>query len=437
MSLKRNTIWNLLGMGLPLIGAAAFIPYCLRQLGDESFGVLTLVWALIGYFSLFDFGAGRALTYELAKLRASENFSSIPMVLRAGLLLTAMTGLIGAIIMLIAAPFLAHHWLNISPALQQDALHAFQIAALGVIPTSVTSGVRGALEGMERFAASNLNKVVLGFCMFCLPAFSIAVHGNQLWWIALYLVLARLSVVLFSIWQLRKHLISTDKFATGEPSKFTPVVPISTYMRRLVSYGAWVTVSGIISPLMVYGDRFFVSAVVGADKLSAYAIPQEGLMRLLIVPIALCGALLPAFATTIDVGTLWKSYRNNLKRMIWIMAALCIVVCLGAYPFFSLWISPSFADKAFPIALILAVGTFFNAIALVPQTLLHAKGQTKITAQFHLFEAMIYIAALYLLSKEFGLIGAAIAWVLRVSIDLVLLHMATQRLFKEMKVVST
>jgi len=65
VSLKKNTLWNLLGSGLPLIAAAACIRYCLQQLGKEAFGVLTLIWALIGYFSLFDFGAGRALTFEL------------------------------------------------------------------------------------------------------------------------------------------------------------------------------------------------------------------------------------------------------------------------------------------------------------------------------------------------------------------------------------
>jgi O-antigen/teichoic acid export membrane protein len=37
----------------------------------EAFGVLTLIWALIGYFSLFDMGVGRALTYELSKLRGA------------------------------------------------------------------------------------------------------------------------------------------------------------------------------------------------------------------------------------------------------------------------------------------------------------------------------------------------------------------------------
>ena len=63
MSLKRDTVYNLLGNGIPLLAAVGTIPYLLRVLGNEQFGLLTLLWALIGYFSLFDFGVGRALTY--------------------------------------------------------------------------------------------------------------------------------------------------------------------------------------------------------------------------------------------------------------------------------------------------------------------------------------------------------------------------------------
>jgi O-antigen/teichoic acid export membrane protein len=63
MSLRNNTLWNLAGSGLPLIAAAALIPFMLQRLGNEAFGVLTLIWALIGYFSLLTWvWGGRSLT---------------------------------------------------------------------------------------------------------------------------------------------------------------------------------------------------------------------------------------------------------------------------------------------------------------------------------------------------------------------------------------
>src|SRR5437773_8518685 len=71
--LARNTVWNLLGNGAPMLVAVFCIPILIKGLGTDRFGVLTLAWALIGYASLFDLGLGRALTQLVArKLGAGE-----------------------------------------------------------------------------------------------------------------------------------------------------------------------------------------------------------------------------------------------------------------------------------------------------------------------------------------------------------------------------
>ena len=160
MSLRRNTLWNLAGSAVPLLAGAALIPYTLGRLGNEAFGVLTLIWGLIGYFSLFDLGVGRALTYQLSQLMAAGRRTEIGPTLRAGMLLTLLAGLSGAGLVWVLAPGLAGHWLKISPALQHDSMQAFLIAALGVVPTTLASGLRGALEGLDRFSASGSDECV-------------------------------------------------------------------------------------------------------------------------------------------------------------------------------------------------------------------------------------------------------------------------------------
>jgi O-antigen/teichoic acid export membrane protein len=158
MSLKRNILWNIAGASTPLLVAVFSIPYLLRTLGAEGFGVLTLVWALIGYFSLFDFGIGKALTYELSRRSSSEMRELAPYV-QAGIALTCATGVLGAALIAVLAKPLSSNWLNISSNWKRDAFIAFLIAAVGIIPTTITSGLRGALEGINRFPASNINRI--------------------------------------------------------------------------------------------------------------------------------------------------------------------------------------------------------------------------------------------------------------------------------------
>jgi O-antigen/teichoic acid export membrane protein len=416
MSLKRNALWNLAGTAIPMVAGLALIPFTLNRLGSEAFGVLTLVWGLIGYFSVFDLGVGRALTVQLSQLTVKGELSDAGALVRAGMLLTLVAGLLGAALVWLLAPGLANHWLKISPALQGDARLAFLIAAVGVLPTTLASGLRGALEGLDRFAASNLSRIVLGVWMFALPAWSVYFHGPSLEAIALYLVLGRCLVLLGMAVQLRAQW-----FATG-------VAVARRHFKALWNYGLWVTVTGIVGPLMVYGDRFFVSAAVGAEQLPIYAIPQDVLLRLLLIPMALTGALLPRMAA-MGVGETAAAYRQTYRRVGVSMLAICVLCAALAYPALSLWISAQFAAQALPVVLVLCVGVWVNSLASVPYTLLHAKGNPRLTALFHMAELVLYLLALWLLASRYGLVGAALAWVARVALDWLLLHVAVRRLY--------
>ncbi len=417
MNLRRNTLWNLAGGAVPLIAAAALVPFMLHRLGGSAFGVLTLIWSIVGYFSLFDMGIGRALTYELSKLAAKNNHYEISLMLKAGLSLTFFTGILGGLIMLMVSPYLVIDWLKIEPALQQDAILAFKITAIGVVFTTMTSGLRGALEGLNRFAESNLNKMILGAGMFALPALSMVVHGNHLWIITLYLVFIRFIMMLAALLQLRNYFISST------------LGLIKSRFKVLLNYGGWMTVTGIVGPLMVYGDRFFVSATVGAHLLPFYSIPQEGLFRLFIIPSALCGALFPQFAA-LNMRNVAVIYQRNYKRVAVVMLGVCLLTAVLIYPVLAWWISTQFAQKALAIALILLVGVWLTSMATVPYALLHAKGHVKLTALFHVFELMLYVVVLWWLTQRWGLVGAAIAWAGRSALDLILLHLAANKLLR-------
>src|SRR2546428_13240441 len=63
----RHTLYNILGQALPLAVGLVAIPILTRSLGDTRFGLLALMWAIIGYFSLLDLGLGRGTTKFVAE----------------------------------------------------------------------------------------------------------------------------------------------------------------------------------------------------------------------------------------------------------------------------------------------------------------------------------------------------------------------------------
>src|SRR3989442_14773470 len=69
----RYTAYNILGQAVPLLVGVAAIPIITRSLGDTRFGILALMWAIIGYFSVLDLGLGRATTKFVAEALAGHD----------------------------------------------------------------------------------------------------------------------------------------------------------------------------------------------------------------------------------------------------------------------------------------------------------------------------------------------------------------------------
>ena len=111
--LARNTLWNLGGQVAPLVTAIFAIPLLIKGLGMDRFGLLTLAWVVIGYFSLFDLGLGRALTQLVAKKLGARQEAEIPALVWTGLILMLIMGLIGTLVVSLLSPWLVQDALKI------------------------------------------------------------------------------------------------------------------------------------------------------------------------------------------------------------------------------------------------------------------------------------------------------------------------------------
>ena len=106
--LAHNTMWNLIGQIIPLVVGMVTIPLLVRGLGVDRFGLLSLVWIIIGYFNLFDLGLGRALTKLVADRLGNNDYQSIPSLVWSALFLMLMLSGAGGLIVLVTSPWLVH-----------------------------------------------------------------------------------------------------------------------------------------------------------------------------------------------------------------------------------------------------------------------------------------------------------------------------------------
>jgi len=411
----RNLLLNLTGQVAPLIAAALAIPVLLRELGVERFGMLTIAWMVIGYFSVFDLGLGRAMTHAVAARRARQALASMPTLVSTGLMLMLGLSALATVAILLLSTGPALHWLKIAPAYLDETRRAFCWLAFSVPAVVLTTGLRGILEAYERFDLSNLVRVPMGIWTFVGPLLVIP-FSTRLDHVVIVMVFGRIVTTLVHVPMVMRAapgILSSLRFDRREA-------------RHLFAFGGWMTVSNIISPVMVYMDRLLIGGILGGAVVAYYTTPYEAVFKLNFFPEALFGVLFPLMVARMaaDDGSQTALYNMGNRLMSIIMFPLTFFIVLAAEDILTLWLGREFASHSTAVMQILAVGLCINSHAKVPFNLVQAKGRADVTAKLHLLELPIYMAALWLLSSRFGIVGAAMTWAGRMALDLVLLTWA-------------
>ncbi|QGU11518.1 oligosaccharide flippase family protein [Leclercia sp. J807] len=411
MSLIRHSVYNLAGFAIPTLIAIPCLGILARTLGPESFGLFTLSFAIVGYASIFDGGITRAVIREVSMLR--DNLNEQQKVIGTATVVVLSLGIIASLILYFSAGNLAS-LLKVSQEQFAFAVQSFKILSV-IIPVYLVSQIWLAyLEGIESFANINIQRVISSSLLALLPTLLVLYH-HSLVYATIGLLIGRVITLLMAATSVRVFL----RNVTFRVHKATLI--------RLIKFGSWMTVSNIISPIMVYFDRFVISSLLGANKIAFYTAPAEGVARLLNIPTALSRALFPKLSNAQD-----KKERKKLEvRSYYIISLVClpIVIIGGIFSSYilSTWLGPQYAGDSSVILCILLVGFYFNALAQIPFSTIQAKGNSKITAGIHALEIIPYLILLFILTNHFGLIGTAIAWSLRTFSDLVLLVIFSRR----------
>ena len=416
--LARNTLWNLLGQGAPLLVAGVSIPILIHYLGTDRFGVLTLAWVIIGYFSLFDLGLGRALTQLVAHRLGADQHEGTPALVWTALLLMFALGCVGTLILGLLSLWLVTSVLKIPASLQGESLHAFWVLAAAIPVVISTTGLRGVLEAHQRFGLSNAVRVPSGFFTYLGPVLVLPFSRSLFWVVAVLMVgrivsgLAYLVLCIRIMPTLRK--VALDRQTVGP----------------LFRFGGWMTVSNVVGPLMTYMDRFLIGAVISIAAVAYYATPYEMVTKLLVIPGAIAGVLFPAFSTSFVSDRIRTALlmSRGIKYLFLALFPFSLAIVALAHPGLTAWLGAAFAGHSTRVLQLLAVGVFFNSLAQIPFALVQGAGRPDLSAKLHLIELPLYLALLWFAVGAFGIEGAAMAWTVRAALDMLVLFVLAFRL---------
>jgi O-antigen/teichoic acid export membrane protein len=413
--LYRNTAFNLVGSLAPLAISFVTVPLYLRAIGDIRYGVLAITWLFVGYFGVFDLGLSRATTFQLAQM-TEDTAQARERVFWTAVALNLFFGLLGSVVLFGVARVAFSLGFNMPETMRSEVLSSLPWIASALPLATVTGVLLGAMQGRGRFGLMNVIGAVSTALTQLVPLAVAWTAGPDLSLLIVSTVAARgvgVLILSLAVWRIMPlgHGVGFDRRRA----------------RQLFSYGGWIAVSNLLSPILVTMDRFLIGALLSAQAVTYYTIPYNLVTQVLILPSALVQSAFPQLAE-MDTD---RSRELGTQALAVIGAVLSVVTVSGILVLPILlrwWVGVEIALPAAPVGMVLLLGVWLNGLAFLPYTELQARDRARLTAIFHMVEVVPFLVMLAAGIYLDGLLGAAVAWSARVGLDAVLLFAATDRM---------
>lgn len=408
--LVHNTALNFFGQLAPIITGILTIPFIIRRLGVDGFGILSLSWVVMGNLTIFNLGISRAVTKFMAESLGNEEMGDLPHIVWSSVYFQAVLGILGGILLAALSPYLVTKVFNIPQNQTGETIRIFYLIAASVPFFLLSETFSGVLQAAQRFGLVNAVRIPITVAAFLLPAAAL-LCGYNLFGVVVMLLLSKIAGFFAYFVLCIRHFPTLRKDFSIHPGK----------IKEVLIFGGWLTVSNLISPIFLYFERFFIVSILSVEMLAFYSAPFEMISRIIVFPASLALTIFPAFSYYgKDNGRILSEiFSRSLKCLIFVMVPASLFFFVFAKDVLSLWLGNEFAVHSAAVFQILTVVFFLNALAYVPLSAIQGLGRADLNAKLELVLAPIFMFLLFVFIRAFGLNGAGLAKLAAMIIDLV------------------
>jgi O-antigen/teichoic acid export membrane protein len=398
--LINNAIFNLFGTIWPILLALITTPYIVHGLGLEPYGVLVLVSAVLGYVLLLDLGLDASLVKYVAQYRAVEDFETLRTYIGTALIIYAMVGLTGCLIIGgLTNPLVG--LLKIAPDLRPVAQFVFYVGAVGFLVNLISGAFRAVVTGFQRYDLSNLIDVSAGTVQ--------SIGTVALLWQGLALKEVVLFQLAISLVKLGLFAFVSSKLVPGSLFRLT-FAP--TILKNLVNFGLMTFINRIAGLFLFQFDRTYIGFVLGGASITYYSIPDNLGRQMHSLPASATSASFPLASELTSAKqsqTVRRLYLRGLKWGVALAFSMTAVLVALSFKVLYYWMGSEFAGaSAIPLRLLLISYCVF-AFTAIPSKIVDGVGLPRYNALFASLSAGLNFIACIFLIPRWGILGAAIA----------------------------
>ncbi|TQD33502.1 oligosaccharide flippase family protein [Haloflavibacter putidus] len=397
-NLKKAAFLSYIKLAVTNIGGLLVTPYIIKMLGDEEYGLYTLIGAFVGYLSVLDLGLNNAIVRYVAQYRAEkdqkaeENFLALSLIIYIG---------IGLLLVILGAIF----YVNIDN-LFGDTLDAAQlekarwmllILIINIGFTLPGGAFTGICTGYEAFVFPRWLSI-FKYVLRVILIIAILNFGANALGIVILDTLLNLGFILLTIWFVFSKLKVRIKLHRFE----------WLYLKEIFGYSIWIFIFGLVYQFqwrtgqVILGTHLspVVVAVYGIGvMLGVYFTTFGNIINRLILPKAVQSVYNQANSQVLT-AQMTKVARISLFLLLFIFGGFIVV----GKDFIQLWVGSTYANAYY-------IGAGIMLVYIMPiaqgyaHSILEAKKLLRFKTMSFLIACVVGMIAGGILSYTYGELG--------------------------------
>jgi O-antigen/teichoic acid export membrane protein len=398
----RNITANWLGFGAVLVVSFFLTPFIVHRLGDEAYGVWSLLLSVTGYLGLLEIGVmnstGRYINYYLAR-NEDEMVSNV--------VNTSLSFYLGITLLLLAfacilQPFFGQIFSKIPHDLSNDAGTILVLLSANVGLGFLSATLRQLLISQDRFDLQNAADIVV-LILRASGVVYVLIHGYGLLSLALVHIGSAFvgCIMLFSL--VKSY---GPRIAFG-----TRFITKRTY-RELAGFGIFAFFGDIGTHVIYYTDAIVIGILIGAEEITLYSIGfflvDYGRKLAIQAARVMMPDILKCAGAEKFSELRWLVIRGTRMVMLVTVPLFLGLLILGK-EFIALWMGPTY-ERSWIILVILAIPQFMALASRHFGTMLLGLGRVKLWAGITLIEAVfnLFLSIFFVLVLNLNIEGVAL-----------------------------
>lgn len=400
--LKTGAVLNYVIIILNTVVGLAYTPYMLRCLGQNEYGLYSLVASVIAYLTLLDFGFGNAIIRYTAKFRAQGKEQEQWEMFGMFLIVYSIIGIVafcGGLGLYFNVERLFDRTMTIEEIAQARTmmlLLTFNLAF--TFPLSIFGSIISAYENFVFQRIISIARIILSTAVLIMV---LAIGYKAVALVVVQTVFNLLTLLInyfYCRYRLKIHIIF---------GKFDWL-----FIKEISVYSFWIFLNAIMDKIYWGTGQFVLGSICGTVAVAVFSVAIMLEHMYMQFSTSIASVLLPKLTSMVamnrsndEISELFiKTGRLQFYIMLFILSGFIVF----GKSFIELWAGRDY-EESFYITLIFFVALFVPLIQNTGITILQARNQMKFRSLLYLCISLLSLAFQIVLSKTMGALGCALA----------------------------